>query len=147
MKKLLYLLFFLLISGCAQGDEPIPLTENAEIAKRYLEDKGYEVLSYEGEKTMTYTRSDLTKLPAKQVWAVQTIEPEPYMNKEIHLVRFFVKGHPLDDAYQEGKTNVTVMMWSQEVIGGTSFPYSKQNDLVGGSYSLDGKTTEEIQGK
>ena len=67
------------------------------------------------------------------------------MNKEIHLIHFFIKGHPLDDEYQEGKTHVTVMMWNREVIGGTSFPYSKHDDLVGGSYSLDGKTSEEIQ--
>lgn len=147
MKKPLYYLIFLLLCGCAQSDEQRPLTENARICKGFLEDKGYDVLSYEGERTRTYTISDLTKLPAKEDWAVQSIEPEPYLNKEIHLVRFFVKGHPLDNEFQEGKTSVTVMMWNREVIGGTSFPYSKHNDLLGGSYSLYGKTSEEMQSK
>lgn len=147
MKKLLYILIYLLLSGCAQSDEQLPLTDNARICKGFIEDKGYVVLSYEGEETKKYTTSDLTKLPTKQVWAVQTIEPEPYMNKEIHLIRFFVKGHPLDNEFQERKTIVTVMLWNREVIGGTSLPYSKHKDLLGGSYSLDGKTSEEIQSK
>ena len=147
MKKLMYLLICLLLSGCVQDDDQLPLTKKARISKEYLEDKGYVILTYEGEETKTYTKSDLTKLPHKQDWAVQTIEPDPYLNKEIHLVHFFVKGHPLDDEFQGGKTSVTVMMWNEEVIGGTSYPYSKHNDLLGGSYSLDGETSEENQSK
>ena len=66
------------------------------------------------------------------------------MNKKLLLVDFIVKNHPLDYKFDEGKTNVTVLMRKKEVIGGTSFPYSKQNDLLGSDYSLDGRTNEEV---
>ena len=117
------------------------------MAKRYLEDQGYEVLSYEGERTKVFTRSDLTKSPHKEFWEVQDIEPDIYLNKKLFLVDFLVKNHPLDYEFNEGKTNVTVMMWNKEVIGGTSFPYSKKKDLLGSDYSLDGRTNEEVRGE
>ena len=147
MKNVLFILLALFLTACSQQqEEPIPLTEHGEIAKRYLEDKGYKVLSYEGERTMVFTRSDLTKSPHKEFWAVQDTEPDLYLDKKLLLVKFLIKHHPLDDEFHEGKTSVTVMMWNQEIIGGTSFPYSKKYDLVGGESSLDGRTFEEVHG-
>ncbi|TFB13595.1 hypothetical protein E3U55_15865 [Filobacillus milosensis] len=45
-----------------------------------------------------------------------------------------------------GKTSVTAWVIEKEVIGGWSYPISKNDDVVGAPYSLDGKTAEEVKG-
>lgn len=46
--------------------------------------------------------------------------------------------------YESEKTKVAVIIWNTEVIGGTSFPYSKK-PLLGGRSSIDGKSAEEVK--
>lgn len=142
MKKILVLFLGLtfIITGCSTQ-----LSENGEIAKTYLKELGYQVVSYEDENSIVFTKPQLLELPGEQIWGVQYTEPDEYLNKEIDTVSFMVKNHPLDDMYDMGKTNVTVYLFNQEVIGGWSFPHSKEG-LVGGVYSVDGKTLEEIHG-
>jgi hypothetical protein len=53
-----------------------------------------------------------------------------------------VKNHPLEKIYNVN-TNVYALVSDGQVIGGTSFP---DGDFVGGCYSLDGKTLEEVTG-
>jgi hypothetical protein len=142
LKNILILLLGLIfiITGCNNQS-----SETEEIAKIYLEKKGYEVISYEGESSIVFSKSQLLELPGEQIWGVQYVEPDNYLNKEIETASFMVKNHPLDNMYDMGKTNLTVYIFNQEVIGGWSLPHSKER-LVGGFYSLDGKTIEEIHG-
>ena len=42
------------------------------------------------------------------------------------------------------KLEYLFIMWNKEVLGGTSFPYSEE-PLLGGVYSIDGKTGEDVK--
>ena len=144
MKKSLFIVFILFVAGCShEAKQTVKLNENGEIAKHHLEDMGYEVVSYEGENTKVFTGAEFSN--DKDIWGVQYTEPDDYMNKEVQVEHFFIKNHPLDQEFDMGKTNAYVMIQKKKVIGGWSYPHSKQNDLMGGSYSLDGKTNEEVR--
>ncbi|WP_216827339.1 hypothetical protein [Alkalihalobacterium elongatum] len=94
----------------------------------------------------SFSKFDLLKFFNEQVWAVQYNEPDEYFNKRIDTVTFIIKNQPLDEQFDIGKTIVTVWLFEGEVIGGSSYPISKDNDVGGAPPSLDGKTPEEIQG-
>ena len=140
---LVFLFVIIFLVGCNENEE---LSENATIAKNYLISEGYEVISHERDGWQEFSKSDLLDLPNKQVWAVQYKEPDEYLNKRIDTVTFTIKNHSLDEQFNMGKTTVTVWLFDGEVIGGWSYPISKDNDVVGAPSSLDGKTAEEIQG-
>lgn len=65
-----------------------------------------------------------------------------------------VSGHPLEQMYaasadhsSEYEIHINVLLSDGEVIGGYSYPVKKDNaELMGGVYSLDGKTQEELTG-
>ncbi|MDE5416170.1 hypothetical protein [Alkalihalobacterium chitinilyticum] len=137
----LFLVILFVMVGCNEQR-----SENATIAKYYLIDHGYEVITHKGDSWQEFSRSDLLTLPNEQVWAVQDIEPNEFLNNRIDTVSFTIKNHPLDQQFNQGKTTVTVWLVNGEVIGGWSFPISKKNDVVGAPYSLDGRTAEEIHG-
>jgi hypothetical protein len=143
LKKILLLLTaaVLILLGCMRDE---PLSETAQIAQDYLEKKGYEVVSFENESWHQFSRSDLLVMPTQQIWAVQAVEPDPFLDKKIDTVEFLVKNHPFDDDYGEGKTNMTVYVFQGEVIGGWSFPYTESNDLGGAPFSIEGETAEEV---
>lgn len=96
------------------------LSENGEIAKMYLEGSGYEVVSYKKDSWQEFSKSDLLSLPNQQIWSVQHIEPDEYLNKRIDSVTFTVKNHPLDNIFDMGNTSVTVFLFDGKVIGGFS---------------------------
>jgi hypothetical protein len=129
------LCFFLL--GCNHV-----LSEEGEIAKKHLESLGYEIISFESESSIVITEVDLQNEFNKQIWAVQDTEGEDYLHQEMKTVEFKIKNHPLDNMFDRGKTNATVYILDNEVIGGWTFPDSEE-PLIGGIYSLDGKTVEE----
>lgn len=97
------------------------------MAKAYVEEQGYEVVSYVGDQTSSFEKADLLAAPVRDTWEVQTVLPDAYI----------VRDHPL------GQANVFVMMLDGEIIGGTSFPDSSE-PLMGSSHSLDGKTAEDL---
>ncbi len=136
--------FIIIVTGCRETE--IQLSENAKIAKDYLEQNEYEVISYQGESNLEITKTELRTMPIQQLWSVQRIEPDEYLNKKIDAILFTIKNHPLDDVFNRGETSVTVWLLDGEVIGGLSSPISKSNDIVGAPYSLNGKTSEEIKG-
>jgi hypothetical protein len=157
--KYLFLIFTLslIFTGCSEKEielsenaivaKDIELSDDAIIAKNHLEQqKGYEVISYEGDSKQEFTRTDLRTMPDRQLWSVQNIEPDEYLDKRIDTVKFTIKNHPLDELFNMGKTHVTVWLIDSEVIGGWSYPISKHNDVIGAPFSLDGKTAEEIKG-
>ncbi|TWT09243.1 hypothetical protein [Planomicrobium sp. CPCC 101079] len=139
MKRFGLILLFI-VAGC---EGSIQLSENEERAAKYLEEQGYTVISIEDESSFKYSASQLLDQPWSGIWDVQSTKPEAYTNKAIVAVSFIIKDHPLDDASDRGKTNATVYLSDQEVIGGISFPHSN-GPLIGQPYSLVGKTAEEI---
>lgn len=129
----------LLLAACSsEGEQSEPtLGADAKVAQAYLEEQGYEIVSYRGNQTSSFEKADLLELPTRSTWEVQTTPPDDYIGRDIRQEHFIVRDHPL------GQANVSVMMVDGEVIGGTSFPDSAE-PLTGASYSLDGKTAEEL---
>ena len=142
MKKLVILFVVLFLSACGPR-----LDEDAQLAKEYLKEQGYSVKSYEGRFSHIIEREQLIHKPDIFVWAVQTVEPDAYIGKEITQERFIVKNHPLSKIYGPQKSfsykvSVSVFLFKGEIIGGISFPVG--NGIAGSPYSLDGKTAEEV---
>jgi hypothetical protein len=147
MKRLIVLLIFtLLLAGCRNN-----LSPHAVIAKQYLADAGYKVISYEGNSNYALTKEMLTQMPYMSDWGKQKIDPSEFIGSTVEIEKFIVSNHPLDhwtsgNLKSKGKTAVSVWVTDTQVIGGTSFPIPDSKELlVGGNYSLDGKTLEEIQ--
>ncbi|WP_214830473.1 hypothetical protein [Exiguobacterium sp. s56] len=138
-KRVGMILAVFLLAACSnESDQPAPtLGADAKVAKAYLEEQGYDVVSYEGDRTLSFEKADLLELPTRSTWEVQTTPPDDYIGRDIRKERFIVRNHPL------GQANVFVMMVDGEIIGGTSYPDSAE-PLTGASYSLDGKTAEEL---
>lgn len=132
-----FLLLFLL--GCTESNE-IPKEQST--MKDFIENKGYQVISYEGlAETYELTKEKITELPYIMYWGLQSVEPAQYFGKTINVEKFLVKNHPLS----EGEVDVYVYEVDGQPIGGTSFPHGER--LYGGYWSLDGKTLEELQSK
>lgn len=142
MKKMFLIVagLALLLVGCGQTP-----SENEKVARAYLEGMGYEVVSFERESAVSFTEEKLHQLPGELIWAVQYVEPDEYVDKELASVSFMITNHPLDDQYGMGTTNATVLVYDGQAFGGWSFPHSKE-PLDGGFYSIDGKTAEEVRG-
>lgn len=119
--------------------------KDEKTAENYLENQGYKIITRRGktseyilEKNMLWGSSG----NYAEVWGVQRVEPDKYFGKQITGYNFIVKNNPLEKIYNVN-TNVYVMVSGGQVIGGTSFP---DGNFVGGCYSLDGKTLEEVTG-
>jgi hypothetical protein len=135
----------LLVTGCAAktaGDE--------ETAEDYMNSLGYtvteqmgEIWRYTLEKSILF--GDTSSIPYRQMWGVQTEEPDKYFGREIVIYGFTVKDHPLQkrDRNAENGVNVYIMMSEGNVIGGYSYPNA---DVSGAYSSIDGKTLEEVTG-
>ncbi|WP_217560379.1 hypothetical protein [Paenibacillus sp. GbtcB18] len=133
------LLILLVLTACQDGKE-VQVPREHSLAQSYLEDKGYRIMSYEGEvQSYELTKDVLRKLPGMKYWGLQTVDPEQYLGKMIRVQKFVVKGHPLS----KGKVDVYVYENEGEPFGGTSFPQD-QYGADGGGWSLDGKTLEEV---
>lgn len=123
--------------GCSEIKQVIDrqqLGENAEIAKNYLEEKGYDVISLVSDSSEILTEKYLESTIGMQEWNVQAIKPDKYIGKTIDRVMFVVKDHHLNERY-DGEIRVIVFLYQKEVIGGTSF--ALEND--GAVNYLDGK--------
>ncbi|WP_141737220.1 hypothetical protein [Exiguobacterium aurantiacum] len=142
-KRIGILLCVFFLAACSNANEKPMLGEDAKLAKRYLEEKGYEIVSYKGGDTSRFEKEDLLDSPVRDTWSVQTTPPDDYIGRDIKREHFVVRNHLLDDQYELGQTNVLVLIDDGDIIGGTSFPDSKE-PLMGAPYSLDGKTAEEL---
>lgn len=123
---------------------------NIKIADKYIKEHGYTIFKVLGESGRY--KLDKGKLYGKpgsvfysQQWAVQKVKPDDYFGKEIVLIGFHVKRHPLQktDSNCKDGVSVCVMIVDGKAIGGTSTPIVQ---TVGGCYSIDGKTMEQITG-
>lgn len=148
----LTLLIVLFLVSC--GSEKIT-DQNGVTAKEFLKSKGYKIESYEGNtENYVLTKEKITKLPYMQNWGVQKEDPSKYLDKEVHVQKFTIKNHPFDHwestsknpeniVKSKGMTNVWVYVVDGQAVGGTSYPVIDEL-MLGGSYSLDGKTLEEV---
>jgi hypothetical protein len=130
-------------------EEPIKMSENGSIAKLFLEEKGYEIVAYEGfGDRYILTLEKLVETPYMQQWWVQPLEADEFIGRTIETEVFIVQNHPLDElegVETLGKTKVIVFLVNENAIGGMSLPVTVEQ-LYGGLYSLDGKTIEELYG-
>ncbi len=122
---------------------------NIRVAGKYIKNQGYtiskvigEVDKYELEKSIFQKSSG--NLGYKQIWRVQKVKPQDYFGKEVIVIGFNVRNHPLQkkDINAKDGVRLNIMIIDDKVIGGYSLPIT---DTVGGFYSLDGKTVEEIK--
>lgn len=129
----------LLLIACS-GSNELPIERSAATA--YIEEKGYRVISYEGQSAnYELTKEKLTQLPYMMYWGLQSVDPADYIGKIINVEKFIVTNHPLS----KGKVEVYVYEAQGMPIGGTSVPHGDTSD--GGYWSLEGKTLEELQPK
>lgn len=128
-------------------EDPFELSENGKIAKRFLEEKGYDVVSYDGASdAYTLTQEKLVEIPFMQHWWVQSVIPEEFFGKTIETELFTVQSHPLDHSLGSnslGFTGVSILIVDGIPIGGTSWPLTIE-PVYTGVHSLDGKTIEEL---
>jgi len=114
--------------------------------RQYLEKKGYRILS-DKEQIFDYvlTKELLVSQFGAMIWGVQSFDPTLYIGQSIYSKKFVVTNHPLDKHSAQKKTEVHVLIVNGIPIGGTSLPYS-EGVLLGGVFSLDGRTLETVQG-
>lgn len=148
MKKIFTTLIALIVLtffGCTRN-----LTDNEELAKVDIKNRGYEIIESKGE--IDRYRLDKSKIfggtettPYQQIWGVQSISPDEYFDKEIITYEFIVKNHPLQKVDSNAKNGVKLyyMFVDGEIIGGYSYP---NENVYGALSSLEGKSLEEVTG-
>jgi hypothetical protein len=140
------LLLVLFIAGCSQVNSE---SQKGDIAKKFLEEKGYIVIKHETSvEPFILTEKDLSETQQMQIWQVQNHDVEDFIGKKIYGEIFVIENHPLDKyeygtAKGLGKTQVYLMIVDDEIIGGTSSPITEET-LYGALYSLEGITFEEL---
>lgn len=134
-------LSLLIVTGCSnaegveQGNKRNELSKMKTASQSYLENKGYQIVSYEGRaESYELTKQKIISLPYMIYWGLQPVDPSKYFGKTINVEKFIVKNHPLTQGEVDGQP-----------IGGTSYPHGDTSD--GGYWSVDGKTLEELQSK
>lgn len=147
-------LILLTASGC-RTDAKAELSSDEQTAADYVQSQGYEIVSNRGE-TNRYILDNkrLIEAPYMLIWGLQNKEPEFYLGKEIVTYGFIVRNHPLETIYNSTKTkshyqvDVEIMLAGGKVIGGTSFPVSKNKEdaLFGSPSALDGQDLETVTG-
>ncbi|MDQ0061454.1 hypothetical protein [Paenibacillus harenae] len=139
LKVFIPIMAFVLLVACS-GRNELPIERSTAIA--YIEEKGYKVISYEGQSSSyELTKEKLIRLPYMMYWGLMPFDPADYIGKTVNIEKFIVTNHPL----AKGKVDVYVYEVNSVPIGGTSFPHGDKSD--GGYWSLEGKTLEELQPK
>lgn len=136
---LIGLLVMSFVTGCT-AEQKFP--EEMRVVAEYLENKGFDIVSYEGpSQSYVLTKDIITELPYVMIWGVQSFNVSDYLDQRIETEKFIVKNHPLS----EDKVDVYVFLVENQPIGGTAFPHGDISD--GGYWNLDGKTLEDVQSK
>jgi hypothetical protein len=147
-------LMALIVSGRSDKAE-LSFSGDERKAADIIEARGYSIISAAGQsESYELSKEKLNQPPYMTIWSVQETEPDPYIGKMIASYSFVVSGHPLEQMYtasadhsSEYEIHINVLLSDGEVIGGYSYPIKKDNvALMGGVYSLDGKTQEELTG-
>ncbi|WP_028609696.1 hypothetical protein [Paenibacillus harenae] len=142
------MLSLLIVTGCSnaegveQGNKRNELSKMKTDSRSYLENKGYQIVSYDGRaESYELTKQKIISLPYMMYWGLQLVDPSKYFGKTINVEKFIVKNHPL----AKGKVDIYLYEVDGQPIGGTSYPHGDTSD--GGYWSIDGKTIEELQPK
>lgn len=151
---LLSLFLILLIVSSCSNKSVSSLNGDERKAADMLESKGYSIISTLGElEGYELSKEKLIQPPYMNIWSVQERKPEQYIGKSITSYSFVVSGHPLEYIYAsadislEYEIHIGVLLSDGIVIGGYSYPVRKDGTLLmGGFYSIDGKTQEEMTG-
>lgn len=146
-------LMSLILSSCS-NKSVLSLSGDERKAADFIESRGYSIISALGEsEDYVLSKEKLIQPPYTNIWSVQEAEPEPYIGNSIASYSFVVSGHPLEHMYaseddsSEYEIHIDVSLSDGEVIGGYSYPVRKDSALLmGGVYSIDGKTQEELTG-
>jgi len=146
-------IMFLIVTGCSSEAEPAIHGDERKAADA-IKAKGYKIFSTLGESEVyILDREKLIEAPYMNIWSVQEADPEQYFGKSIASYDFVVSGHPLEQMYastnQSSKYefHINVMLSEGEVIGGYAYPVGIDGALsMGGAYSIDGKSQEEMTG-
>lgn len=139
MKYIISLMLLVMLVACSVKEE-LPAERSASFD--YLTSKGYKVQSYAGQsQSYELTKEKLIQLPYMMYWGLQSVDPADYIGQTINVEKFIVTNHPLS----KGKVDVYVYEVEGKPIGGTSYPTGDTS--VGGYWSLEGKTLEELQPK
>jgi hypothetical protein len=99
------------------------------------------------------SKEKLIQMPYSIYWGMQKEDPSKFIGKNVDIEKYIVKNHPLDnwksgEMKSKGQTELNVYVVDNQVIGGTSFPVIEGKlALLGGYWSLDGKSLEEVQSK
>lgn len=118
--------------------------ETPEQVKKFIAEKGYSVLSYEGKiDSYTLTKAKVKEKPYNLYWGLQNLDLTSYFEKTVTVEKLVVKNHPLS----KNKVNVYVFVVNGEPVGGLSEVARDDNLVAAGQYSLEGKTLEEVQSK
>lgn len=136
------------------NEAPDSMTTDERIAADYVEAQGYKIVGYLGKaEDYVLEREKLLQPPLMNIWSVQNVEPAQYYGETISSYGFVVSTHPLGQLYAaqakkaEYEFHLYIMLSAGEVIGGYSYPVKKDGALLmGGVYSIDGKSPEEITG-
>ncbi|WP_157272718.1 hypothetical protein [Paenibacillus daejeonensis] len=142
----------LIIASSCNTHPQIKGEEAAAVA--LLKSKGFTIHSSLGEVSSYQLEKDMmTRPPYMNIWAVQDVAPEQYWGKKVTVYGYVVTNHPLEKIYasiyndQPYETQVSVLYVDGQAVGGTSSPVSKNGAAsLGGPYSIDGQTLEEITG-
>lgn len=140
--RLIPFLLLILFVGCGGRNE------DSDAAEQFITEKGYTIVKKEKETyEYTLTKSQLTEMPYIQYWSVQSEASDAYIGKQIRTSKFIVNNHPLDELSDQAKkqTVIYLMESGDDVIGGYSIPYYQELHM-GGVYSIDGETLEEMTG-
>ncbi|WP_409250784.1 hypothetical protein V1502_11470 [Bacillus sp. SCS-153A] len=98
MEELIWTLLILLLASCDDK-----LDADGEIARQYLLNKEYDIISYEGSQEYSFTKEELGDLPHLAICAVQPFSPDSYGGKVIKQEILIVEEHPIskiDDSYR-----------------------------------------------
>lgn len=149
----LFILFVFILAACDNQEEALS-AEPYDIAKLYLEEEGYTILSH--EKTVEpyrLTKNKLRSVSDSQLWQAlswqaQPIDPDDYIGKEIYGENFIIENHPHDHwesgaTTSLGETHVYVLIVDGEVIGGISSPVTEEI-VFGCCYTLHGENFEDL---
>jgi hypothetical protein len=119
---------------------------NERAAEKLIKSKGYTVVTKKGELYRYTLDKEKLLLDTGNCWALQKINPEKYLGKEIIIYDFIVKNHPLSNYRDNVNKTVRIGVMTSEgkAIGGYSTPDIP--DLLGGFYSLEGNTLEKVTG-
>ena len=146
---------FMLIFVASACSKPVPTPNNYDElwqkSEDYIHSEGWEILEYYPTDIEPYTITprNMVNFPDSR-WCTGFVDPLPLVGSEVHSRHFRVKGHPLDsfptDRVGAHSTSIGFYFVDGELVNGTSFPRTEEDDLAGAAYALDGSISGPLVG-